>query len=135
MGANFESIERAGPTVDAKTGKAVIHNLGHVLLVILKLAGWLLLIVAGCFLGLAKPETSTFADKIYQTTPRQEWNMDLIRQMGPFLVAAIACTPLGFVIYLAGIPRRRYAFPLSLVLTGLFALAGLYAYLRHFPGF
>jgi len=120
---------------DAKNGKAVNHDLGHVLLVMLKLAGWLLLIVGGCFLGLAKPETSTFYDKIYQTTPRQEWNMDLVRHIGPALVAAIACTPLGFVIYLIGIPRRKYAFPLSLVLTGLFSLAGLYAYLRHTPGF
>jgi Na+-driven multidrug efflux pump len=119
----------------AKIGRAANHDLGHVLLVILKLAGWLLLIVAGCFLGLAKPETSTFYDKIYQTTPRQEWNMDLIRQMGPFLVASIACTPLGFIIYLTGIPRRKYVFPLSLVLTGLFSLTCLYAYLRYSPGF
>jgi hypothetical protein len=120
---------------DAKDRRTPRHDAGHVLLVILKLAGWLLLIVAGCYLGLAKPETSTFADKIYQTTPRQEWNMELVRQMGPFLVASLACTPLGFLIYLTGIPRKKYVFPLSLFLTGLFSLASLYAYLRYSPGF
>ena len=118
-----------------KNGRTLHHDLGHVLLVILKLAGWLLLIVAGCFLGMAKPETSTFYDRIYQTTPRQAWDMDLIRQMGPYLVASIACTPIGFFIYLVGIPRRRYGFPLSLVLSGLFSLACLYAYLKYSPGF
>jgi len=118
-----------------KNGRTLHHDLGHVLLVILKLAGWLLLIVAGCFLGLAKPETSTFYDRIYQTTPRQEWDMDLIRQMGPYLVASIACAPIGFVIYLTGISRRKYGFPLSLALSGLFSLACLYAYLKYSPGF
>lgn len=103
------------------------NDLGHALLIILKLAGWLSLIIAGCLLGLAKPETDTFYDRIYQTVPRQEWNLDLIRHMRPFLIASIACTPLGFVVYLTGIGRKKYAFPVSLVITGLLSVAGLVA--------
>jgi hypothetical protein len=114
--------------------KAPEKDLGHVLLILIKLTGWLLLIIAGCLLGLAKPETSTFYDRIYHNVPRQEWNIDLIRHMHPFLIGAIACTPLGFVIYLTGIRRRKYGFPFSLVITGLLSVAGLVAYLRYAPG-
>jgi hypothetical protein len=120
---------------DAKKGKAGDQDLGHVLLLLIKFAGWLLLIAAGCLLGLAKPPSSTIADRIYQTVPRQEWNMDLIRHIGPALAAAIACTPIGLVIYSLGIRRRKYDVPVSLILTGLLAVAGLVAFLRYTPGF
>jgi hypothetical protein len=86
-------------------------------------------------LGLAKPPPSTIADRIYQTVPRQEWNMDLIRNIGPVLVAAIACTPIGLFIYALGIPRKKYGLPVSLILTGLLGVAGLVAYLLYTPGF
>ena len=120
---------------DAKKGKAGDEGLGHVLLLLLKFAGWLLLIAAGCLVVLARPPSSTIADKIYQTVPRQEWNMDLIRHIGPVLVAAIACTPIGLVIYSLGIRLKKYGFPVSLILTGLLAIAGLVAFLRYTPGF
>jgi hypothetical protein len=61
--------------------------------------------------------------------------MDLIRHIGPVLVAAIACTPIGLVIYSLGIPHRKYALPVSLILSGLLAVAGLVAFLRYTPGF
>ena len=120
---------------DAKKGKAGDEGLGHVLLLLLKFAGWLLLIAAGCLVVLARPPSSTIADKIYQTVPRQEWNMDLIRHIGPVLVAAIACTPIGLVIYSLGIRSRKYGFPVSLILTGLLAVAALVAFIRYTPGF
>lgn len=120
---------------DEKKGKAGDQDLGYVLLLLLKLAGWLLLIAAGCLLVLARPPSTTIADRIYQTVPRQEWNTDLIRHIGPVLVAAIACTPIGLVIYSLGILRRKYAFPVSLILSGLLAVAGLIAFLRYTPGF
>jgi hypothetical protein len=120
---------------DAKTAKTRDEDLGHALLLLLKFAGWLLFIAAGCILGLARPPSSTIADKIYQTVPRQEWNMDLIRYIGPVLVAAIACTPIGLVIYSLGIRSRKYGFPVSLILSGLLAVAGLIAFLSYTPGF
>jgi hypothetical protein len=120
---------------DAKKAKAGDRHPGHVVLLLLKLAGWLLLITAGCIFGLAKPPSTTIADRIYQIVPRQEWNMDLIRHIGPVLVAAIACTPIGLVIYSLGIRRKEYGFPVSLILTGLMAVAGLVAFLRYTPGF
>lgn len=113
---------------DKKRGETASSEAGYALLVILKLAGWLLLFAAGCLVGLAKPETTTFYDKIYQTTPRQEWNMELIRRVPALLTAGIACTPLGLVVYLTGIRSRKYGFPVSLVLTGLLAVAALVAY-------
>jgi hypothetical protein len=121
--------------VDAKKGKAGDEDLGHVLLLLLKFAGWLLLIAAGCLVVLARPPLSTIADKIYQTIPRREWNMDLIRHIGPVLVAAIACTPIGLVIYSLGIRDGKYGFPISLILSGLLSIAGLVAFLRYTPGF
>ena len=120
---------------DEKKGKAGGLDLGNVLLLLLKFAGWFLLIAAGCILGLARPTATTIADRIYQTVPRQEWNMDLIRHMGPVLVAAIGCTPFGLVIYALGIRGKRHAFPVSLILTGLLAVAGLVAFLIYTPGF
>ncbi len=120
---------------DAKKGKAGNQDLGHVLLLLLQFAGWLLLIAAGCLIGLAKPESTTIADRIYQVVPRHEWNMDLIRHIGAVLVAAIGCTPIGLVIYSLGMRRKKYGFPVSLILTGLLAVAGLVAYLRYTPGF
>ena len=120
---------------EAKKAKARDKDLGPALLLLLKFAGWLLFIAAGCILGLARPPSSTIADKIYQTVPRQEWNMDLIRHIGPVLVAAIACTPIGLVIYSLGIRNRKYAFPFSLILSGLLAVAGLVAFLSYTPGF
>ena len=120
---------------DSKKGKAGDQDLGHVLLLLLKFAGWLLLIAAGCLVVLARPPSSTIADKIYQTVPRQEWNMDLIRHIGPVLVAAIACTPMGLLIYYLGIRERKYGLPVSLILTGLLGVAGLVAFLRYTPGF
>ena len=113
---------------DRKRGEAQVYDAGYALLVILKLAGWLLVFAAGCLVGLAKPETTTFYDKIYQTTPRQEWNMELIRHIPAVLIAGIGCTPLGLVVYLTGIRGRKYGFPVSLVLTGLLAAAALVAY-------
>jgi hypothetical protein len=120
---------------EEKKAKAGDKALGHTFLLLLKFAGWLLLIAAGCMLGLARPPSSTIADRIYQTVPRQEWNMDLIRHIGPVLVAAIACTPIGLVIYSLGIRRKQYGFPVSLILTGLLAVSGLVAFLRYTPGF
>lgn len=120
---------------DAKKGKTGDQDLGHVLLLLLKFAGWLLLISAGCLLVLARPPSTTIADKIYQTVPRQEWNTDLIRHIGPVLVAAIACSPIGLGIYSLGIRRKKYGLPVSLILSGLLAVAGLVAFLRHTPGF
>lgn len=120
---------------DTKKGMAGDQDLGHGLLLLLKFAGWLLLIAAGCILGLARPPMSTIADRIYQIVPRQEWNMELIRHIGPVLVAAIACTPMGLVIYSLGIRRKKYGFPVSLILTGLLAVAGLVVFLRYTPGF
>jgi hypothetical protein len=120
---------------DEKKGNAGDQNLGHVLLLLLKFAGWLLFIAAGCLLVLARPPSTTIADRIYQTVPRQEWNMDLIRHIGPVLLAAIACTPIGLVIYSLGIQRRKYALPVSLILSGLLAVTGLVAFLRYTPGF
>ncbi len=113
---------------DRKKGEPPVHDAGYALLVILKLAGWLLLFGAGCLAGMAKPEMTTFYDRIYQTTPRQEWNMELIRPIPAVLIAGIACTPLGLAVYLAGIRSRKYGFPVSLVLTGVLAAAGLIAY-------
>lgn len=115
--------------------KAGEQDLGHALLLLLKFAGWLLLIAAGCLLGLARPPSSTIADRIYQTAPRQEWNMNLIRNMGPVLIAAIACTPIGLVIYSLGARTRKHGFPVSLILTGLLGVAGLVAFLVYTPGF
>ena len=120
---------------DVKKGKAGDEYFGHVLLLLLKFAGWLLLIAAGCLVVLARPPSSTIADKIYQTVPRQEWNMDLIRHIGPALVAAIACTPIGLIVYSLGIRGKKYGLPVSLILTGLLAVAGLVAFLRYTPGF
>ena len=120
---------------DTRNRKTEKRDIGQALLVVLKLAGWLLLFAAGCVVGLAKPETSTFYDRLYQTTPRQAWDMHLVRHAGPLLIAVIACTPAGFAVYLAGIARKRYAFPVSLVLTGLISIAGLIAFLRYAPGF
>jgi hypothetical protein len=120
---------------EAKKAKAGDEDVGHVLLLILKFAGWFLLIAAACMLGLARPPSSTIADKIYQTVPPQEWNMDLIRHMGPVLVAAIVCTPMGLLIYYLGIRERKYGLPVSLILTGLLGVAGLVAFLRFTPGF
>ena len=120
---------------DAKKGKAGDEGLGHVLLLLLKFAGWRLLIAAGCVLVLARPPSSTIADRIYQTVPRQEWNMDLIRHIGPVLVAAIACTPIGLVIYALGIRLKKYGLPVSLILSGLLSVAGLVAFLLYTPGF
>jgi hypothetical protein len=120
---------------DAKEAQAAEEDLGHALLLILKFAGWLLLIAAACIVGLARPPSSTIADKIYQTVPRQEWNMDLIRNMGPVLVAAIACTPIGLIIYSLGVRTRKYRLPVSLILTGLLGVAGLAAFLVYTPGF
>ena len=120
---------------DEKKGKAGDQDLGYVLLLLLKFAGWLLLIAAGCILVLARPPSTTIADRIYQTVPRQEWDTDLIRNIGPVLVASIACTPIGLVIYSLGIQRRKYDLPVSLILSGLLAVAGLVAFLRYTPGF
>jgi hypothetical protein len=120
---------------DAKKAEAGDQGFGLVLLLLLKFAGWLLLIAAGCLVVLARPPSSTIADRIYQTVPRQEWNTDLIRHIGPVLVAAIACTPIGLVIYSLGIQRRKYALPVSLILSGLLAVTGLVAFLRYTPGF
>ena len=120
---------------DAKNHKAGDQDIGHVLLLLLKFAGWLLLIAAGCMLVLARPPSTTIADRIYQNVPRQEWNTDLIRHIGPLLVASIACTPISLVIYSLGIQRRKYALPVSLILSGLLAVAGLVAFLLYTPGF
>ena len=120
---------------DEKKGKAGDEDLGYVLLLLLKFAGWLLLIAAGSLIVLARPPSATIADRIYQTVPRQEWNTDLIRHIGPVLVAAIACTPIGLVIYSLGIQQRKYALPVSLLISGLLAVAGLVAFLRYTPGF
>ena len=120
---------------DEKKGKAGDQDLGYVLLLLLKFAGWFLLIAAGSMLVLARPPSTTIADRIYQTVPRQEWNTDLIRHIGPLLVASIACTPISLVIYSLGIQRRKYALPVSLILSGLLAVAGLVAFLRYTPGF
>jgi len=90
--------------VEAKKGKAGDEDLGHVLLLLLKFAGWLLLIAADCQIVLARPPLSTIADKIYQTVPCQDWNMDLIRHIGPVLVVAIACTPIGPLAFLLCTP-------------------------------
>ena len=120
---------------DSKKGKAGDKDLGLVVLLLLKFAGWFLLIAAACMLGLARPPSSTIADKIYQTVPPKEWNMDLIRHMGPVLVAAIACTPMGLLIYYRGIRERKYGLPVSLIMTGLLGVAGLVAFLRYTPGF
>jgi|GEM_PF-2623441 len=121
--------------VDAKKSRAGDKGPGHALLLLTKFAGWILLIAAACIVGLARPPSSTIADRIYQTVPRQEWNMDLIRHIGPVLVAAIACTPIGLSIYALGIRSRKYGFPVSVILTGLLAIAGLVAFLRYTPGF
>ena len=120
---------------DAKKNKTGKQGPGHTWLLLTQFAGWLLLIAAACILGLARPQSSTIADRIYQTVPRREWNMDLIRHIGPVLVAAIGCTPIGLLIYALGLRRGRHAFPVSLILTGLLAVAGLIAYLRYTPGF
>jgi hypothetical protein len=120
---------------EAKKGKAGDEDLGHVLLLLLKFAGWLLLIASGCILVLARPPATTIADRIYQTVPRQEWKMDLIRHIGPVLVAAIACTPIGLVIYSLGLRLKKYGFPVSLILSGLLAVVALVAFLRYTPGF
>ena len=117
----------------ASTGKKSDHDPGRIALVALKLAGWLLLLAAACMFGLAKPEPTTFYDRVYYTKPRQEWNMDLIQHTGPFLLAGIGCTLLGLVVYLSGVRRRKYGFPVSLVVTGLLS-AALYAYLNHSYG-
>jgi len=120
---------------DVKKGKAGDEDLGHVLLLLLKFSGWLLLFAAGSLVVLARPPSSTIADRIYQTVPRQEWNMDLIRHIGPALVAAIACTPIGLLIYSLRIRGKKHGLPISLILTGLLAVAGLVAFLRYTPGF
>jgi hypothetical protein len=113
------------------TGKARNQDFGRISLASLKLAGWLLLIVAGCLLGLAKPETSTIADRIYLTARQREWNTDLLQPIGPILVAGIGCTALGLVVYCLGIRNRKYALPVSLIVTGLISVAGLIAYLVY----
>jgi hypothetical protein len=56
--------------------------------------------------------------------------MDLIERTGPFLLAGIGCSLLGLAVYLIGLFSRRYAFPVSLVLSGLLS-AALYAYLSN----
>jgi hypothetical protein len=61
--------------------------------------------------------------------------MDLIRHMGPVLVAAIACTLIGLVVYSLRMQGRKYNFPVSLILSGLLAVAGLVAFLLYTPGF
>lgn len=119
----------------AKKPQPVEHGLGYGLLVFTKFAGWLLVLAAGALVGLARPKSDTIADKIYQTVQRQRWNMELIEYVGPVLVAAIACTLIGLVIYLIGLRGKRYAFPVSLILTGLIGVAGLIAFLTYTPGF
>ncbi len=120
---------------DAKRRKTGDQGPGHSWLLLTQFAGWLLIIAAACILGLARPQATTIADRIYQTVPRQGWNMGLIRHIGPVLVAAIGCTLLGLLIYALGLRRGRISFPVSLILTGLLAAAGLVAFLRYTPGF
>ncbi len=119
---------------DTKKKKAGDQGVGHVLLAVTQVAGWVLLIVAGCLVGLARPQSTTIADKIFQTTQRQTWDMDLIGYVGPVLIAAIACTPVGLAIYLLGLRGHRYSFPVSVVLTGLLGVAGLVAFILYKPG-
>ena len=114
---------------DARKGKTGRQDLGQVWLALMKLAGWLLLIVAVCILGLAKPETNTIADRIYQTASKREWNMELVRYIAPVLAAGIGCTWIGLIVYFLGFRSRKYALPVSLIVTGLLSAAGLVAYL------
>ena len=51
------------------------------------------------------------------------------------LIAAIACTPVGLVMYALGIRNGKHRFPVSLILTGLLGVAGLVAFLLYTPGF
>lgn len=119
---------------DSKKRNTENQGFGYVLLVLTKFAGWVFLIVAGCLVGMARPKSSTIADKIYQTVQRQRWNMDLIEHVAPVLIAAIVCTPIGLAIYLIGLRQKRYAFPVSLIVTGLLAVAALVAFYQYAPG-
>lgn len=119
---------------EAKKPQAADNGSGYVALVITKFAGWLLLIAAGCVAGLARPKSDTIADKIYQTVQPRDWNMELLAYAGPLLIAAILCTPIGLGIYLLGLGQKRYAFPVSLIVTGVLSIAGLVAFLVYTPG-
>ena len=114
---------------DAKKALSGRQDLGRVVLVLMKLAGWLTLIVAVGIVGLAKPETNTIADRIYQTASKREWNTELLRHIVPVLIAGIGCTSIGMALYFIEFRSRKYALPVSLIVTGSLCLAGLLAYL------
>jgi hypothetical protein len=114
---------------DANRDEARNRDPGSLVLVVLRVAGWLLLLLAGGLLGLAKPETTTIADKIFQTARTPKWDMDLVQLIGPVLIAGMGCTAMGLAIHYLGNRDKKYALPVSLIVTGLLSLAGLVVYL------
>lgn len=90
-----------------------------VILTCLRVATWIALFVSLIFFGLAKPQTRSVYDTLYNTSVRTTWDQTMISRIIVSLYASFCISIAGLLLSLVRGRRKNERYPVSLVLAAL----------------
>ena len=108
---------------------------GQGLMICFNLVGWALIVVALIIIGIARPEMSTVYDDLHRYIPRKRWDMDMIKNIGPIMFSGVGLSLIGLSLHFILVKTKQIPnnYPVSLIITGVLSLVGLFIILSINP--
>lgn len=91
--------------------------------------GWLIMLLALIFVGFAKPEQTTFFDRLFHVKRGGTLNFLFVQIIFYLMILGLFLSILGSFINLKRLRRRDDEYRVSLILLGLISLLGIFVYL------
>lgn len=89
---------------------------------------WLLIITALIFTDQAKPERTTFFDRLFEVSVRKHWDRDLLQNAFYVLLVNLAVCIIGFIMNMMRQKRKTDKISKSIIVLTTITLAGILWY-------
>ena len=89
---------------------------------------WMLIITAVLFTDKAKPERTTFFDRLFEVSVREYWDRDLLQNAFYVLLVNLAVCIIGFIMNMMRQKRKTDKISKSIIVLTVITLAGILWY-------